>query len=147
MAARVARAAVMPLERAGGQAQFIVHEPPLGDHTSLVSLLAWIEQNLARDLPLPVLARRAVMSTRTFSRRFREQVGTTPAAWVTRARVRRAQQLLETTNLAVENVATESGFGSAAVMREHFRQVLGTAPLAYRVAFGGDRRTAAPQVR
>jgi transcriptional regulator GlxA family with amidase domain len=143
-AARAARAAVMPLERAGGQAQFIVHEPPAGDQTSLVSLLSWVEQNLAGDLSLRVLARRAAMSTRTLSRRFREQVGTTPAHWVTGARIRRAQRLLETTDGAVESVASESGFGSAAVMREHFRQIVGTTPLAYRVAFGVSRPAMVP---
>src|SRR5439155_409667 len=79
-------------------------------------LLTWMEQNLSRELPLPVIARRAAMSTRTLSRRFREQVGATPAAWLAHARVRRAQRLLETTDLAIEQVAAEAGFGSAAVM-------------------------------
>jgi len=135
VAAQVARDAVMPLERAGGQAQFIVHEPPSGDGTSLAALLAWIEQNLRKDLSLPAIARRAAMSTRTLSRRFREQVGTTPALWVTRARVRRAQRLLETTALSVERVAVEVGFGSPTVLREHFGRIVGTSPLAYRRAF------------
>jgi transcriptional regulator GlxA family with amidase domain len=134
-AAAVARAAVMPLERAGGQAQFIVREPPAGDGTSIGKLLTWIEQNLRRDLSLRVLARRAAMSTRTLSRRFHEQVGATPIRWITRARVHRAQQLLETTSFAVERVATEVGFRSAAVMREHFGEIVGTSPLAYRRAF------------
>jgi transcriptional regulator GlxA family with amidase domain len=135
-AAEVARAAVMPLERAGGQAQFIVHEPPVGDPTSMGPLLIWIEQNLRKDLPLPIIARHAAMSTRTLSRRFRAQVGATPAQWITRARVRRAQRLLEATRHAVETVAAEAGFGSAAVMREHFGRIVGTTPLAYRRAFG-----------
>jgi len=135
VAADVARAAVMPLERAGGQAQFIVHERPTGDHSSIGQLLTWIEQNLRRDLSLPVIARRAAMSTRTLSRHFRAQVGTTPADWIARARVRHAQRLLETTQFGVEEVATESGFGSAAVMRQHFGEIIGTTPLAYRVAF------------
>jgi len=135
VAAAVARAAVMPLERAGGQAQFIVHEPPAGDGSSLAPLLAWLEQNLRRELPLPVIARRAAMSTRTLSRRFRDQVGTTPAVWLTRARTRRAQRLLESTALSVERVAAEVGFGSPAVLRAHFGQIVGTSPLAYRRAF------------
>jgi transcriptional regulator GlxA family with amidase domain len=134
-AADIARAAVMPLERAGGQAQFITHEPPASDGTSLGALLAWLEQNLRTELSLPVIARRAAMSTRTLGRRFREQVGTTPALWVTRARVRRAQRLLETTELAVERIAAEAGFGSSAVLREHFGQIVGTSPQAYRRAF------------
>jgi transcriptional regulator GlxA family with amidase domain len=136
-AAEAARAAVMPLERAGGQAQFIVHEAPAGDHTSIGELLTWIEQNLRNDLSLPVIARRAAMSTRTLSRRFRAQVGATPADWIARARVRRAQALLQTTAIAVERVAAESGFGSATVMRQHFGEIVGTTPLAYRRAFCG----------
>jgi len=135
VAASVARHAVMPLERAGGQAQFIEHAPPSDASGSMTALMAWMEQNLPRRLPLPVIARRAAMSTRTLSRRFREQVGTTPAAWIAHARVRRAQRLLETTNLAIERVAGEVGFGSATVMREHFGTVVGTSPLSYRRAF------------
>jgi transcriptional regulator GlxA family with amidase domain len=140
-AAQVARAAVMPLERAGGQAQFIVHAPPAVDHVSLTMLTTWIEENLEKDLSLSMIARRAAMSTRTLSRRFREQIGTTPAAWITNARVRRAQHLLETTDLAVERLAAECGFGSASVMREHFGRNVGTTPLAYRHAFSGHRRS------
>lgn len=135
VAANVARDAVMPLERAGGQAQFITHEPPTGGDTSLAPLLAWLEQNLRKELSLPAIARQAAMSTRTLSRRFREQVGTTPALWVTRARVRRAQRLLETTALAIEQVAAEVGFGSPTVLREHFGRIVGTSPLAYRRSF------------
>jgi transcriptional regulator GlxA family with amidase domain len=134
-AAAVARDAVMPLERAGGQAQFIVHEPPAADGTSLAPLLAWLEQNLRKELSLAAIARRAAMSTRTLSRRFREQVGATPALWVTRARIRRAQRLLETTALSIERVAAEVGFGSSAVLREQFSRIVGTSPLAYRRAF------------
>ena len=139
-AAHVARAAVMPLERAGGQAQFIVHTPPTVDQVSLTTLTAWIQQNLSRDLSLSAIARRAAMSTRTLSRRFREQMGTTPAAWISHARVRRAQHLLETTDLAIERLAAECGFGSASVLREHFGRIVGTTPLAYRRAFSPRAR-------
>lgn len=135
VASDVARAAVMPLERAGGQAQFIVHEPPTGDGNSLGPLLGWLEQNVGQNLSLPAIARHAGMSTRTLSRRFRQQVGTTPALWVSRARVRRAQRLLETTGLSVESVAAGVGFGSSAVLRERFGRVVGTSPLSYRRSF------------
>src|SRR5262245_53247070 len=135
IAASVARLAVMPLERAGGQAQFIEYAPPSEARGAMTPLLTWMERNLSRALPLPIIARQAAMSTRTLSRRFREQVGATPAAWLAHARVRCAQRLLETTDLAVERVAAEAGFGSPAVMREHFRTVVGTSPLSYRQAF------------
>jgi len=139
VAADVARQAVMPLERAGGQAQFIVPAPPVADGTSLAAVLDWLTQHLALDLPLPVIARRAAMSTRTLSRRFREQVGATPAAWLAQARVRRAQHLLETTGRAVEQIAADVGFGSATVLRQQFARLVATSPQAYRRAFRGDR--------
>jgi len=136
IAATTARAAVMPLERPGGQAQFITHEDPEGVE-SMGPLLLWIEQNLEEPLSLPLVARHAAMSARTLSRRFREQVGLSPAQWIARARIRRAQQLLETTALPIEQVAEKAGFRSASVLREHFGAIVGTAPLAYRHAFGG----------
>jgi transcriptional regulator GlxA family with amidase domain len=138
-AATVARAVVMPLERAGGQAQFIAHpRPPDDDPSSIGRLLPWLEKNLTARLELPVIARRTAMSVRTLSRRFRAQVGTTPAEWIARARVRRAQTLLETTPLAIERIAAESGFGSAAVLRQQFARVVGTSPVAYRRAFSAE---------
>lgn len=78
VAAGAARLAVVPLARDGGQSQFIVPEPP-SSKSALGPLLAWIESNLDRPLPLKEMAARAAMSTRTFSRRFREQTGTRPA--------------------------------------------------------------------
>jgi transcriptional regulator GlxA family with amidase domain len=135
VAARVARAAVMPLERAGGQAQFIVQEVPEVEHAAIGPLLHWIQRSLRQDLSLRTLARRAAMSTRTLSRRFQERVGTSPGEWVARARVREAQRLLETTSLSVEQVADATGFGASTVLRERFRALLGTSPQQYRQAF------------
>jgi transcriptional regulator GlxA family with amidase domain len=134
-AAATARGTVMPLERAGGQAQFIVHPPPASEAGSFESLLEWADKNVKGDLLLAALARRAGMSKRTLTRRFREQVGTTPAQWVAHARVRRAQRLLETTDLSIERLASEVGFGSSAVLRERFHELLGTSPQNYRRAF------------
>ena len=134
IAATTARAAVMPLERSGGQAQFITHEDP-EEAESMGPLLQWIEQNLEEPLSLSLVAHHAAMSMRTLSRRFSEQVGQSPAQWIARARIRRAQQLLETTALPIEQVAERAGFRSASVLREHFGTIVGTPPLAYRHAF------------
>lgn len=135
VASFAARAAVMPLERSGGQSQFIVHEAPEAAE-SMGPLLVWMEQNLKRRLTLSVIARHTGMSKRTLSRRFLEQVGATPAHWIAKARVRRAQHLLETTLWPIEGVATESGFRSASVLREHFAASVGVSPQAYRRSFG-----------
>jgi len=91
------------------------------------------------DLSLAMLAKRAAMSTRTLSRQFRRQVGLSAAQWISQARVRRAQLLLETTRLSVEQIALNSGFGSATVLRERFKRIVGTSPLAYRGTFSASR--------
>jgi transcriptional regulator GlxA family with amidase domain len=135
VAAAAARLAVMPLERAGGQAQFIAHEDPRAEGATLAPLLEWLVAHHHEPLPLARLARRAAMSSRTFSRRFREQTGTTPAQWIVRCRVRRAQQLLETSVLSIEQVAAAVGFGSAPTFRDRFRRIIGTSPQSYRRSF------------
>ncbi|KUN32827.1 AraC family transcriptional regulator [Streptomyces corchorusii] len=136
VAAHAARMSVMPLEREGGQAQFIVHDlPPAPAGTTLEPLLAWLEDHCDRDLTLAGIAAEAGMSARTLNRRFREQTGTTPLQWLHRARVRRAQYLLETTAYPVERIAVQTGFGSPTAFRERFRRVVGTSPQAYRRAF------------
>jgi transcriptional regulator GlxA family with amidase domain len=135
VAAGAARLAVMPLEREGGQAQFIVHEQPGADGSSLEPLLRWMEENVHRELTLDDLAARATMSTRTLNRRFREQTGTTPLRWLRRSRIRRAQYLLETTDHSVERIALQVGFGSPTSFRDRFKRLVGTNPNAYRCAF------------
>ncbi|MFI7611735.1 GlxA family transcriptional regulator [Nonomuraea terrae] len=136
VAADSARLSVMPLEREGGQAQFISHaRPPVPQGSRLEPVLSWIEDNLDQAVTLADLARRGGMSERTFSRRFREQTGTTPLQWLLRARVRRAQLLLETTDHGVERVAAQAGFGSATAFRERFKRVVGVTPQSYRSSF------------
>lgn len=147
VAAHSARMSVMPLEREGGQAQFIVHDhPPVPRGSTLEPVLEWIEDNLAREITLGALASRSGMSERTFSRRFREQTGTTPLQWLLRARVRRAQYLLENSDHPIERIARQAGFGSPTAFRERFRRVVGTGPQAYRAAFHGKSGSPAARV-
>ncbi|MFF5987172.1 GlxA family transcriptional regulator [Prauserella flavalba] len=142
VAADAARLSVMPLEREGGQAQFIVHDrPPVPSGATLEPLLGWLEDNAARDLTLGDIAAEAGMSTRTLNRRFREQIGTTPLQWLLRARIRQAQHLLEATTHPVDRIATQVGFGSPTAFRDRFKRIVGTNPNAYRAAF---QRTGAP---
>lgn len=138
VAAAAARRAVMPLERSGGQAQFILQKPPSsGEGDSLAKLLEWMQKSLDSDLSVEALARRAGMSGRSFARHFKEQIGTTPARWVTTARVRQAQVLLETTDLPVERIGDAVGFGSGAAFRARFQELTGVSPLAHRRTFRG----------
>ncbi|MEU8321143.1 helix-turn-helix domain-containing protein [Nonomuraea sp. NPDC048881] len=136
VAADSARLSVTPLEREGGQAQFMAHtRPPVPQGSLLEPVLAWIEDNLDGRVTLAAMAAHCGMSERTFGRRFREQTGTTPLQWLLRARVRRAQLLLETTDHGVERIAAQSGFGSAVALRERFKRVVGVPPQSYRASF------------
>ncbi|WP_084338033.1 GlxA family transcriptional regulator [Actinomadura oligospora] len=133
----LAKAMVLPPHRPGGQAQFIESPMPEVDAADPVAeSIEWACARLDTALPVGVLARRAHMSRRNYDRRFREITGSAPAAWLTHQRVIRAQQLLESGDLPVDEIARRCGFSSAAALRPHFRRVVGVAPNAYRQMFG-----------
>jgi len=135
----VARRMVVAAHRDGGQAQFVaVPVPDEPDDDTLSPTLDWALEHLDEPLSVEHLARRALMSPRTFARRFRAATGTTPLQWLLRQRIALAQRLLETTQLPVEIIATRCGFGSATALRVHFRRATGTTPLAYRRTFRRD---------
>jgi transcriptional regulator GlxA family with amidase domain len=123
------------VERVGGQAQFIAHEAPVPHRCSLAPLLDWMAGNADRDLTLDDMAATAAISRCTLLRRFREQTGTTPMQWLTRYRLRRAQQLLESTNTPVEQIGAMTGLASATTFRERIRALVGVSPQAYRRTF------------
>jgi transcriptional regulator GlxA family with amidase domain len=136
---KVARRMVVAPHRDGGQAQFV--EAPVDTEDGgdpLAATLDWAIANLHEPLSVETMARRALMSPRTFARRFRAVAGTTPLQWVLRQRILLAQRLLETTDLPIDVIAQRCGFGSAAVLRTHFRRVLDTSPVTYRRTFCGD---------
>ena len=132
----IARRMVVPPQRDGGQSQYIETPVTQCRSDSLAPVTEWMLGNLEQELTVDQLARKALMSSRTFARRFRAETGTTPAAWLNRQRLLRAQQLLEETSLGLETIASDTGFGAAAVMRHHFLKTLHTTPTAYRRAFG-----------
>ena len=126
----------MPLEREGGQAQFIVPEqPPAPRGSELEPVLRWLDEAAAEELTIERIAAHARMSTRTLNRRFREQTGTTPLQWLHRARIRQAQHLLETTPEPVDRIGGRVGFGSPTAFRDRFKRVVGVSPHSYRRAF------------
>jgi transcriptional regulator GlxA family with amidase domain len=138
VANRVARACVVPPWRDGGQAQFIEHPVPAPSDTGTAPTRAWALENLHEPLPLSTLARHAKMSVRTFTRRFRDEVGLTPGQWLILQRVERGRVLLESSDLAVDQVAEKAGFGAPSSFRLHFRAAVGVSPNTYRRAFSRD---------
>ncbi|WP_078314556.1 helix-turn-helix domain-containing protein [Mycobacterium sp. D16Q16] len=134
----VARYCVVPPWREGGQAQFI--DRPLPEYTgdSTASARSWALENLTEPLTVRQLADHSRMSTRTFNRRFRDETGLSPGDWVRQQRVECARALLESHDLAVDEVARRSGLGSAANLRHHLRRGFGMSPTHYRKTFRGS---------
>lgn len=131
---QVARRAVVPTHRDGGQAQFI--PAPLPEQgAALGKLLEWMRRRLDQPLPLAELAERVRMSERTFLRRFEEATGCSPKQWLTQERLARARELLEGSQWPVERIADACGYGSADTLRHHFRRVLKVSPARYRERF------------
>lgn len=138
VATSLARDLVVPPHRDGGQAQFVASPVPVDcDNERLVEVLAWARANLDRPLAVEHLAARALMSPRTFARHFKAATGATPHAWLLGQRLQRAEELLESSDLPVEQVARRAGFGTAAALREQFVRRRGVAPRDYRRAFAG----------
>ena len=136
IATAVARRLVVSPHRDGGQAQHIASPMPASDGGSeLAALLGWVEEHISRPHTLETLAARVNQSPRTFRRHFARTTGTTPGRWLIGRRVARARELLETTDLSVEQVASAVGLGAATSLRHHFRATLQTTPTAYRSAY------------
>jgi AraC family transcriptional regulator, transcriptional activator FtrA len=147
VAAEVARRLVMHPQREGGQAQFIRHQTVSSKNANngnngnnennggVGDAIDWAQRHLADVITVADLANRAHLSTRTFARRFLEEMGTSPMSWILAQRLHLAQELLETTSKSLDQVATASGFGSCETMRHHFRRELDTSPSRYRSLF------------
>jgi transcriptional regulator GlxA family with amidase domain len=136
LALAVARYLVVFLKRPGGQAQFSAALSLQAAEAPFGKLHAWIDANLARDLSLPTLAVQAGMSERSFSRRYLEATGLTPARSVERLRVEAARRLLADTRTPTKRVARPCGFGTEETMRRSFLRLLSTSPQDYRARFG-----------
>ncbi len=136
VAARIAKRLVMAPHRDGSQAQFVTTPLPRADaRDDIGAAMAWAAARLGEPLELDVWADGAAMSRRTFTRRFRDRTGESPGRWLLRQRLELARTLLETTDLPVDTVAARSGLGSAASLRRHFRDELGTTPSRHRDQF------------
>jgi AraC family transcriptional activator FtrA len=140
-AASIARAMVVAPHRDGGQAQFLKRPIEAAEAdggpfpAGLQATRAWALEHLSEPITVAEMARHACVSPRTFARRFVEETGTTPAQWLIEQRTRAAQELLEHTDLPVEQIAARSGFGTTSGLREHLRRRLQVTPTGYRRTF------------
>ena len=134
-ATAIARRMVVPPQRDGGQRQYIAAPIPECEADSLEPLLSWMLETLDTEHTVASLARRAQLSTRTLARRFAAETGTTPQRWLASQRVSHARRLLEDTGWGVDEIARICGFGSAALLRHHFRRAVGVTPMDYRRTF------------
>ncbi|WP_235032532.1 GlxA family transcriptional regulator [Actinacidiphila yanglinensis] len=150
MARTIARHLVMFVQRPGGQAQFstqLAAQRP--DRSPLREVLDWIADHLRDDLTVPVLAARAGMSERNFTRVFRAETGRTPAAYVEGARIEAARRLLECTGTTLDAVARTCGFGTVETLHRSFKRRVRVTPGEYRRHFAtvAPPRPAAPAPR
>ena len=131
----IARGMVVPPQRDGGQRQYIDRPVPVCEEQSIRDVLTWMAEHLDEPQTVEDLARRAHLSTRTFARTFVAETGTTPLQWLATQRVHHARTLLEESGLDLEEIARLCGFGSAALLRHHFRRAVGVPPTDYRQTF------------
>jgi transcriptional regulator GlxA family with amidase domain len=135
VAAHASRLAVAPLHRNGGQAQFILRNPPTYRTASLEDVLIWIEENAHLPLTLSDIADAAHTSVRTLTRRFQQETRQSPMEWVNGVRIRHAQELLETTDHAIDRIARQVGFSSPSNFRAQFSRTTAVTPSEYRKTF------------
>jgi transcriptional regulator GlxA family with amidase domain len=135
VALAVARYLVVFLKRPGGQAQFSAALALQAAEDKFGQLHAWISEHLAHDLSLSVLADRAGMSERTFSRHYAQATGLTPARAIESLRVEAARRLLSESRTPVKRISRRCGFGSEETMRRSFLRLLAVTPQDYRSRF------------
>ncbi|MEV8306913.1 helix-turn-helix domain-containing protein [Streptomyces flavidovirens] len=145
VANNVARRSVVPPHRDGGQAQYVHRPVPEPQLATTTTARAWALGRLHEPIQLRDMAEQESMSVRTFTRRFREEAGISPGQWLTQQRVEHARHLLESTDLSIDQVARDAGFGTATSLRQHLQTTLGVPPTVYRRTFratagGGTRR-------
>jgi transcriptional regulator GlxA family with amidase domain len=135
VANHVARRIVMA-PRDGGQAQFAEAPPVPPADDALAAAQQWMLSALDRPITVAQMATRAHMSPRTFHRRFQAGTSRTPLAWLHEQRIARTKELLETTDLPVEEIARQVGLGTPANLRAHFRRATSISPIRHRRLFG-----------
>ncbi|WOX98538.1 GlxA family transcriptional regulator [Dickeya fangzhongdai] len=138
IANKVARRIVIPPHREGGQAQFIERPVPVSTQDARINaLLDYLRSRLDQPHHLDELARRTLMSRRTFTRQFHKATGMSVGEWLMAERLQQSQTLLESTTLSIDAIAEQVGFGTATSLRQHFRRQFNVTPGEWRRTFLG----------
>lgn len=132
VANRYARRLIAPPHRDGSQKQLVAYRSLTKAANPVSRSIDWMEEHLAQRITVKTLAGRVAMSPRTFMRRFQRSIGRAPMQWLTQRRIRAAQEFLEETDRGVEWIAAATGFGTAELLRYHFRKSVGMSPIEWR---------------
>ena len=135
IANQVARRLVMSPHRSGGQSQF-VETPILKTPNRFANAIDWAISHLAEKITVAQMAEQAVMSRRSFDRKFKAAFNLSPQQWLIRQRLGKTKELLENTELTIEQIAILVGFDNAMTMRHHFRKFYTLSPSQFRQQFG-----------
>ncbi len=131
----VAKRLVVSPQREGGQAQYANQKTILDKPNHLNSSMQWAIDNLQKPITINQMAEHAHLSRRSFDRHFRTNLSISPKEWLTKQRIGLAREYLENSQISIDQIAEQSGFGSAMNLRHHFGQNLGVSPSHYRRQF------------
>lgn len=136
IANKVARIMVIPPHREGGQAQFIEQPVARSTHDAEINkLLDFLREKLDQPHNIDQLAKKTLMSRRTFTRHFSKATGMSVSEWLVNERIKRARELLETTSLSIDKIAELSGFQNSTSFRTHFKEFYKVSPKTWRRTF------------
>lgn len=103
-------------------------------------LLSFVHANYAQPITLEDIAKSASVSPRTCGRAFRDQLGTTPMAYLRQYRVGKAAQMLLETDVPVTDVCYACGFSNPSHFTQTMKSAVGMAPALYRAQARGKQR-------
>ncbi|MGW4845740.1 helix-turn-helix domain-containing protein [Nocardia brasiliensis] len=130
------------MQRPGGQSQFSAAlDTPRPRTATLRAALDAVLADPAATHSTDTLAAVAALSTRQLTRLFHAELGTTPARWIERTRLDRAQQLLLEGH-TITAAARRSGLGSDETLRRAFARHLGITPTEFKRRFATTRAEA-----
>jgi len=117
---------------------YVQSEPGAAHPDELIRLAQdWMTAHAGTRIGIPELAARVGLSTRSFNRRFRAAVGTTPLAFLRHARIELARDLLRQSNLGIGEIAARCGYPDVSHFSRTFSTATGTGPQAYRARTRG----------